>query len=134
MTFYLIFLMTKEPIVIPDSPASPDPSPPASLGGYLTVSPGYSPALSPTGSPLRPASNHPAPPPPQVAAPQLPSGFVRGPVATQDASTQLGTIPRAATPPLYPHTRVEEDRTQHYSIVPSWGVKLREEEKSEQNE
>lgn len=132
--------------MIPDSPESPDPSPPASPGGYSPVSPGYSPAPSPPGSPLRPAPYRPAPPPPPAAAalgrspsrpvppsrpaPQLPSGFARTAVATRDAATQLRTILRAATPPLYLHTRKPEDPRRHFTIVPSWGVKVAEEEES----
>eukprot|EP00105_Crassostrea_gigas_P026513 XP_011447504.1 PREDICTED: vegetative cell wall protein gp1-like [Crassostrea gigas] len=54
---------TRMPIVILDSPESPDPSPPASPGGDSPVSPGYSPAPSLQGSPLRPAPHLPAPPP-----------------------------------------------------------------------
>lgn len=65
--------MTREPIVIPDSPGSPDPSPTASPGGYSQVSPAYSPAPSSPGSPLLPAPFRPAPPPPAVALSRAPS-------------------------------------------------------------
>lgn len=121
MTFYLIFFNDQGAHSNSGLTGESRPFPTCKSGGYLTVSPGYSPAPSPPGSPLWPAPNRPAPPPPPAAATQLPSGFVRVPVATRDASTQLRTILRAATPPLYLHTRVEEDCTQHYSIVPSWG-------------
>lgn len=111
--------------MIPDSPESPDPSPPGSPGGgYSPISPGYSPAPSPPGSPVQPVPHRLVYPPPNRLRPQLPSGFIRRPVATRDASTQLRTILRAATPPLYLHTRRPEDPTRHFSIVPSWGVKV----------
>lgn len=112
--------------MIPDSPESPDPSPPGSTGGggiarsvRATVLPPI-----PPGSPVQPVPNSLVSPPPNRPTPQLPSGFIRRPVATRDASTQLRTILRAATPPLYLHTRIPEDPTRHFSIVLSWGVKV----------
>lgn len=51
-------------------------------------------------------------------------------MATRDAATQLRTILRAATPPLYLHTGKPEDPRRHFTIVPSWGVKVAEEEES----
>lgn len=116
-------------------------------GGYSPVSPGYSPAPSPPVRPRRPAPHRPAPPPPAAAlgrspsrapptpspepprssAPQLYSGYAHRPVATRDASTQLRTILRAAITPLFLHTRKPEDGSQHYTIVPSWVAKMKEE-------
>lgn len=112
--------------MIPDSPKSPDPSPPGSPGGYSPISPGYSPAPSPPGPPVQPVPHRLVSPPPNRPTPQLPSRFIRRPVATRDASTQLKTIKMAATLPLYLHTRRPKDPTRHFSIVPSWGVKVTE--------